>query len=74
MTPEARARHEARIGQARAHYARKWGGAVNAERYTIPFEEKSAQDGVTTPDLQRAIQQGKEAHEHVSTPFDQLHS
>lgn len=52
MSPEARAAHEARIGISRAHYRAKWGGDVNQERYTIPFDETSAQDGVTTPDLQ----------------------
>jgi hypothetical protein len=56
MDPEARAKRERQIDGARAYYTRKWGGGVNQERFTIPFEEKSAQDGVTTPELQRAIQ------------------
>lgn len=29
-------------------------GPVNAERWTIPFEPASDQDGVTTPELQAA--------------------
>jgi hypothetical protein len=58
MEPEARAKHEARIGISRAYYERKWGGPVNGERYTIPFDPGSAQDGVTTPDLQRLVQAG----------------
>lgn len=57
MSPTARAAHERRIGQSREYYARKWGGPVNQERYTIPFDPASAQDGVTNPDLQRAILQ-----------------
>jgi hypothetical protein len=56
MSPEARAKHEARIGISRAHYKAKWGGDVNQERYTIPFDPQSDQDGVTTPELQKAIQ------------------
>jgi hypothetical protein len=57
MTPEARAAHEQRISTgSRAYYARKWGGGVNEERWTIPFDPSTDQDGVTTPDLQRAIQ------------------
>lgn len=47
-----------RIEQSRAYYQRKWGGPVNAERYTIPFDSATAQDGVTTPELQRLCQQG----------------
>ncbi len=42
-----------RIEQSRAHYRKKWGGDVNQERYTIPFDAETAQDGVTTPELQR---------------------
>lgn len=37
---------------SRAYYARKWGGPVNQERYTIPFDHGSDRDGVTTPELQ----------------------
>jgi hypothetical protein len=40
---------------SREHYRAKWGGDVNAERYTIPFDPTSAQDGVDTPTLQRAL-------------------
>ena len=58
LTPQQRSAHEARIGQSRAHYLAKWGGPVNQETYTIPFEAASAQAGVTTPELQRAIQEG----------------
>jgi hypothetical protein len=58
MAPPERAAHERRIGQSRAYYEKKWGGeGVNHERYTIPFEPQSDQDGVTTPELQRAIQE-----------------
>lgn len=54
--PERRAQIEAAIAKgSRAHYARKWGGPVNQEQFTIPFEPHSAQDGVTTPELQRAM-------------------
>ncbi len=55
MPSEQRARTEAQItGRSRAHYERKWGGPVNQERYTLPFDPESAQDGVTTPELQRS--------------------
>ena len=56
FSDEQRAHWQSKIGQSRAYYEKKWGGPVNGERYTIPFEPKSAQDGVTTPDLQRACQ------------------
>lgn len=35
----------------RAYYARKWGGPVNAETLTHPFDPESKQDHVTTPEL-----------------------
>lgn len=56
LPPEQRARLESKIGQAREYYARKWNGPVNGERLTIPFDMSTDQDGVTTPDLQRAGQ------------------
>lgn len=58
MTPEARASHERAIGTCRAYYQRKWGGPVNQETYTIPFDDGTAQPGVTTPELQRLVQGG----------------
>lgn len=55
MTEEQRMRHEAAISAgSRAHYVAKWGGGVNQERYTRPFDPTSDQDGVTTPELQHA--------------------
>lgn len=54
LTAEQRAGHERRIGQSRAYYASAWGGPVNQERYTIKHDPRSAQDGVTTPELQAA--------------------
>ena len=56
FTPEQKAAHEAKIGRSRAYYLKKWGGPVNQERYTIPFDPETDQDGVTTPELQRAVQ------------------
>lgn len=54
MRPEQRQVVERQINTvSRAYYERKWGGPVNHERYTRPFDAESAQDGVTTPDLQR---------------------
>jgi len=44
---------------ARAHYARKWGGPVNQERYRVPFEAASAAEGVTTPELQEEVRRGQ---------------
>jgi hypothetical protein len=43
-----------RIETARTHYRSKWGGDVNAERYRVPFDPASAEDGITNPELQRA--------------------
>lgn len=57
FSAEQRAAHEARIGQSRAHYARKWGGPVNQETYTIPFDARTAQTGVTTPELQAKLRE-----------------
>lgn len=54
-TDDARAAIERAIGQgSRAHYERKWGGPVNAERFLQPFDEGSAVDDgtATTPWLQ----------------------
>lgn len=61
MTPAQRQKHEAKIAISRAHYRAKWGGDVNQERWTIPFDAASDQDGVTTPDLQRTVQGDTEA-------------
>lgn len=54
LPPEQRRPVERMADQSRAYYAQKWGGPVNHERYTIPFQPDSDQDGVTTPELQRA--------------------
>lgn len=53
---EQRADWERRIGQSRAYYAKKWGGPVNHEWYTEPFNPESETEFVTTPDLQRKVQ------------------
>ena len=53
MEPEKRAKKEQQISVgSRAHYHAKWGGDVNQERYTRPFDPTSDQDHVTTPELQ----------------------
>lgn len=50
---DARAALELQISSlSRRHYQEKWGGPVNQERYTRPFDEASAREGVTTPELQ----------------------
>jgi hypothetical protein len=54
-SPEEQAALSRKINGSRAYYAKKWGGPVNHERYTIPFDPDSAQDGVTTPELQRSL-------------------
>ena len=56
LDPDARRHLEQQLGQSRAYYARKWGGPVNGERWTIPFDASTDQAGVTNPELQRAIQ------------------
>lgn len=54
FSPEKRQAWEQRItAGSRAYYERKWGGPVNQERWTIPFDPTSDRDGITTPDLQR---------------------
>ena len=55
-SPEANAAFARRVGQSHAYYAAKWGGPCNQERYRIPFEAQSDSDGVTTPELQHALQ------------------
>ena len=45
---------------SRAYYRAKWGGDVNQERFTRPFDETSAADNVTTPQLLEVIR--GEAH------------
>ena len=57
MSAEQRAKHERAIEQSRRYYEWCWGGPPNAERYTIKGDPRSAQDGVTNPELQRAILQ-----------------
>lgn len=46
---------ERRLGASREYHALKWGGQPGAERFTIPFTPESAQDGVTTSDLQAKV-------------------
>lgn len=54
-SPEAAKRAAVQIEQgSRAYFHRKWGGGCNEERYRIPFDTTSAEDGITTPDLQHA--------------------
>lgn len=53
MPPDKRTAHESRItAGSRAHYRLKWGGDVNQETYTRPFDPESAAEHVTTPELQ----------------------
>jgi hypothetical protein len=52
MEPDVRKKKLAAIGGSRRYYQEKWGGPVNQERYTIPFDATTDQDGVTTPELQ----------------------
>ena len=53
MAPEAREKKEAQINTgSRMYYERKWGGPVNHERWTKPFDFTTDRDGVTTPELQ----------------------
>lgn len=54
LPPEQRQALERRLGRSREYYAQKWGGPINAERWTIPFDPTTDQDGVTNPALQRA--------------------
>lgn len=58
MPPEARARKEQQIGGARGHYQALWGGPPNQEVFILPFGPDAYQ-GVTNPDLQRAIAEGR---------------
>src|SRR5262245_9777327 len=44
---------------SRAYYVEKWGGPVNHERFRVPFDETSAEDGLTTPELQEEVRRGQ---------------
>lgn len=71
MTPERRQQVEHQINTvSRAHYAKKWGGPVNAETYLRPFDPSSAVlDGsAATPFLQRAIQEVIHADPQSAAP------
>lgn len=60
VSPERRAAIERQIEQgSRQHYLRCWGGPANHEMYTIKGDPTSAQEGVTTPDLQRRVQKAE---------------
>ena len=63
LNPEARAALERRLAQSRVYHERAWGGPINQERYTIKGDKATAQDGVTTPELQRAL---------MGPPIDEL--
>jgi GT2 family glycosyltransferase len=50
-----------RVKAARGHYERKWGGPVNEETFVVPFTRPAAPlTGITTPELQAAVQAGKQ--------------
>lgn len=61
MDPEARAKKEEQINLgSRAYYVRKWGGPVNRERFSVPFQDAGLAPAthpfntfpLTTPELQ----------------------
>jgi hypothetical protein len=57
--PEKAAEWARKIGQgSRKHHLAKWGGGANQERYTIPFDAETSQDGVTTADLFDSVREG----------------
>lgn len=57
MDAEARALLESDIcSGSRAYYRQKWGGDVNQELYSRPFDPTSRGAGVTTSELQRKVQ------------------
>lgn len=59
-TVSNRAQIEAAINAgSRAYYARKWGGPPNGETFVLPFHQTENRD-VTTPALQRMVQEGHE--------------
>ena len=56
----ARARITAQVERgSRVYYAKKWGGPVNQERYREPFDEESAADHCTTPELHEEVRRGQ---------------
>jgi hypothetical protein len=58
VTKERRAVIEQQVAAiARAYYAEKWGGPVNAERWRVPFSAASEDEHCTTPELQRAVEE-----------------
>jgi hypothetical protein len=64
VEPRERMKIDRAIEQgSRAYYRRKWGGAVNQERWIVPFNTLPtliSHGDVTTPTLQRLLQEGKE--------------
>lgn len=59
MRDDDRQRTEEAISRgSRAYYRLKWGGDVNQEIYTRPFDPTSRAAGVTTPELQRTLREG----------------
>jgi len=57
---ETRQRIERDTAQiARVYYRRKWGGDCNRETFVLPFRQTEERD-VTTPALQRLVQEGQE--------------
>ena len=59
--PQRRAAWAQKIAGSRAHYVKKWGGDVNAERFTLPFDAATDQAGVTNPELQRRYLEASDA-------------
>ena len=58
MNPERRATVERAIELgSRAHYARKWGGPVGAEKFAAPFDGIEV-TGITNPELFDRVRQG----------------
>jgi hypothetical protein len=51
-SPELQARLRAASDFHHKVYAQKWGGDVNQERFRVPYDEVSAEEGISNPELQ----------------------
>lgn len=45
---------------SRQHYLTSWGGPVNQEIYTVKGDPRSAREGMTNPELQRMVGEGRD--------------
>lgn len=62
MTPEQQAKFQQQYAGVVQRYTQLWGGKPNQETFTRKGDPSSAQEGMTTPDLQRRVLAGEAVH------------